>query len=60
MNEEFDTDINCNKEETERRIEFCMNCENLTVEIVPMCSECRCSISMLGTYKFKTCPIGKW
>lgn len=60
MNNEFDPDINCSKEETERRLNFCINCEKNKLEIVPICTECGCSISLLGSYKFKTCPIGKW
>ena len=60
MNNEFDPDINCKPDETERRLEFCMACENLDLELFPKCKECNCSISMLGSYKFKVCPIGKW
>lgn len=60
MTEEFDQDVNCSRQEQERRIEFCGTCDRLDQELIPRCKECNCSISMLSTYKFKTCPIGKW
>lgn len=47
---------------TNNRLIHCLSCENLNKEIsdIPKCNQCDCSISMLTTISFKTCPIGKW
>lgn len=47
---------------TQARLELCLSCENLdnNVQDIPKCLQCDCSISMLTTINFKTCPIGKW
>lgn len=60
MTEEKNDDIYCTKEETEKRISFCITCENNILDVIPKCSQCMCSISILTTMNFKTCPIGKW
>jgi hypothetical protein len=60
MIEENADNIICNREETQKRISFCIPCEKNTLDVIPKCSECNCSISMLTTLNFKTCPIGKW
>jgi len=52
--------IYCTEEETTNRISFCMPCENNVLNVISECSQCNCSISMLTTLNFKTCPIGKW
>lgn len=48
------------QEETLKRIELCVSCEKNIFDVIPKCQECNCSISMLTTLNFKTCPIGKW
>ena len=60
MTEEKSDDIYCTEEEKEKRISFCITCENNVLDVIPKCSQCNCSISMLTTMNFKTCPIGKW
>ncbi len=50
----------CDKEETIRRVSFCIICENNILDVIPKCSQCNCSLSMVTTLSFKTCPIGKW
>ena len=60
MNSEFDPDIKCTPEETEYRLSFCMTCEKSNHVDIPKCTECNCTLSMIGTWKFKLCPIGKW
>jgi len=52
--------IYCDTQETEKRVSICISCEKNILDVIPKCSECNCSISMLTTLKFKTCPIGKW
>ena len=56
---ETDT-IYCNEEEKTRRISFCISCDKNNLDVIPKCSECDCSISILTTLNFKVCPIGKW
>jgi hypothetical protein len=48
--------------ETARRLNFCMSCDRFgSDEHRPgVCLECNCSIPMITTLRFKTCPIGKW
>ena len=58
--EENHTDIVCSYEENQKRISFCITCENNVLDVIQKCSQCNCSISMLTTMNFKTCPIGKW
>lgn len=53
-------DIIVSSEETSKRINFCATCENNVLEVIPKCNQCDCSISMLTTLSFKSCPIGKW
>ena len=53
-------DLNCTKEEQEKRISFCVQCEFNVLDVMPQCSQCNCSISMLTTMNFKSCPIEKW
>lgn len=60
MTEENINDISCDENETQKRVLFCMTCENNVLDVIPKCSQCNCSISMLTTMSFKTCPIGKW
>lgn len=47
---------------TNDRLSHCLSCENLNNDTtdIPKCRVCDCSISMLTTISFKTCPIGKW
>lgn len=52
--------ILCEKAETEHRISICILCENNVVDVVPKCKGCNDSLSMLTSFKDKTCPIGKW
>jgi hypothetical protein len=60
MTDQLD-DINCTKQETETRITACVGCDRLVQDDgIPKCTECNCTISMLTSFKFKTCPIGKW
>ena len=53
-------DLLCSQEETTRRVEQCIMCENNVLDEIPKCKQCDCSISMLTALSFKTCPIGKW
>lgn len=55
-------DITCTREETLRRIGFCCGpCEhNILKDNIPICEKCSCSISLITTVTFKSCPIGKW
>lgn len=57
-----DTDIEIlvTPEETQRRLSFCIPCENHILDVIPKCKVCDCSISMLSTLIFKNCPIEKW
>lgn len=48
------------QEETQERISICLLCKHKILDIVPKCDQCNCSISMLTTAAFKSCPIGKW
>jgi len=45
---------------THSRLEHCMSCENNILDVIPKCNQCDCSISMLTTLSFKTCPVEKW
>ena len=54
------SDILVTPEETTKRLNVCTLCDELTHDVIPKCSQCNCSISMLTTLLFKTCPIGKW
>lgn len=57
----FNSDINATQQETERRLEFCIPCEDkILVVDAPACKHCNCSISLLSTVSYKSCPIGKW
>lgn len=58
----MDTDnINCTQEQIEHRLSFCNPCENNNpVANIPMCSECNCTVGILVSMNFKSCPIGKW
>jgi hypothetical protein len=60
MNNNELNDLTCTTEETLRRIEFCLTCENNVLDIFPKCSQCDCPISSLTSMSFKSCPIGKW
>lgn len=60
MNDQITNDMIVTKDETEKRISFCITCENNVLDIIPKCKECDCSISMLTTLNFKSCPIDKW
>ena len=53
-------ELTCTPEETTRRIEFCIPCENKVMDTFPKCKQCDCPISSLTSISFKTCPIGKW
>lgn len=59
INEKVD-ELYCEDEEKNKRISNCLSCEKNVLDIIPKCTECNCSISMLTTLTFKTCPIGKW
>lgn len=58
--ENINDNIYCTEEETKLRVSVCMPCENNILDEISKCTECNCSISMLTTLSFKTCPIGKW
>lgn len=61
MRQIMDNDnIDCTSEESSRRLEFCIPCENNILDDIPKCSMCDCPISSLATMNFKSCPIGKW
>ena len=49
-------------EETQRRLTICMSCDRFgsDEQRLGVCLECNCSIPMMTTLSFKTCPIGKW
>ena len=59
MSEDKDI-INCTPEETTKRLSFCMTCESNVLDVIPKCKECDCSLSMIATLNFKTCPLEKW
>ena len=52
--------LTVSQEETQRRIAFCMPCENNVLEVIPKCTQCNCPISTISMLSFKSCPIGKW
>lgn len=52
--------VMCSQEETEKRVSFCIKCEHNILDELPKCKQCDCSISIVTTLNFKTCPIGKW
>jgi hypothetical protein len=54
--------ITCTAEESHDRITVCKECPKFVVneDWTTKCGECDCSISMMITFKFKTCPIGSW
>lgn len=54
------TDLTCTPEETTRRLQFCMPCENNVLEVFPKCNQCDCPLTSLASMSFKSCPIGKW
>ena len=54
------TGLTCTQEESLRRLEFCVPCENHTLDVFPKCKQCDCPISSLASMSFKSCPIGKW
>ena len=58
----MDTDnINSTPEQVEYRLSFCTPCENnKPVMNIPTCSQCNCTIGILVSINFKSCPIGKW
>lgn len=55
-------DIICSQEQQEQRLNICKNCPSFVIKETQMteCSECECSISLLITFKFKSCPKGNW
>ena len=53
-------ELMCNKEEISRRVLLCSECEHNILDVIPKSEKCDCSISMVTTLNFKTCPIGKW
>lgn len=59
---ELTHDLIVPKEETDRRLSFCIGCEhNGHNEMnIPTCLSCGCNLSMLTTLSFKSCPINKW
>ena len=60
MTEYDSNDTLVTKEETEKRISFCIECEHNILDAIPKCNQCDCSISLLTTLSFKSCPIEKW
>lgn len=56
-----DDDI-CTFEEKETRLSSCKQCESFKVndKTFTECAETGCLINLMITFKFKTCPIGKW
>lgn len=52
--------IECDESQKASRLETCKNCEKFTIDEVTKCSECGCNISLMITYTFKECPLGKW
>jgi hypothetical protein len=45
---------------THSRLKYCLTCENNVLDVIPKCNQCDCSISLLTTLSFKTCPVEKW
>ena len=52
--------IECTEEERLQRLDVCNSCDKFLIEEVTKCAECSCNISLLTTFKFKECPLGKW
>ena len=57
-----DIQIECNDEEKITRLTHCKNCKYFLIEseTITKCTECNCNISLLITYKFKSCPKDYW
>lgn len=49
-------------EQRQYRLDICKKCEKFLVseEKKTECIECGCSISLLTTFSFKSCPLEKW
>lgn len=62
--EEVELNINeplTDLETQQNRISVCKDCESFIIEdFVTKCSDCKCNISLLSTFQFKSCPKGKW
>jgi len=58
----MDTDnINSTPKQIQERMSFCNSCEkNIPKVNIPTCLECDCTIGILVSLNFKSCPIGKW
>jgi hypothetical protein len=52
--------LECTPEQTEHRLNVCKLCENFTIRDTTTCSATGCNISLMITYSFKQCPLGKW
>lgn len=54
--------ITCTPEESQSRLSLCKPCENFYIddEQHTKCKGCDCNISMMITFKFKECPLGRW
>ena len=59
---ELSSDILCSSEESQLRLSHCKSCENFFID-TDNHTKCRgsgCNISLMITYRFKQCPVGKW
>lgn len=54
--------VYCTEEEKNLRLDVCKVCDKFTFseEKTTECTECGCSISLLTTFTFKSCPLEKW
>ena len=54
--------VTCTEEESQIRLSLCKSCENFHMDADQhtKCLGCNCNISMMITFKFKECPLGKW
>lgn len=57
-----DMTVIVSSDETQRRLDFCTSCDSFGSDDhrPGVCLECNCSIPMMTTLSFKTCPISKW
>lgn len=59
-NTRLNDNLECPPEEKARRLKNCQSCKNFVVAEQTVCSATGCNISLMTTFKFKTCPIRRW
>lgn len=53
--------IDSTPEQIQERLTQCNICDkNKSNNNIPTCTECNCTIGILVSMNFKSCPIGKW